>query len=134
VPDRVFTLAEAQALLEETIQPLAERLTALYAELGPLQQRWRTILLAIGSNGGGLDHQQASELRERLERGQQEVTGLVDEITGHGVQIKDPEQGLLDFPAVIDGRPALLCWHVGEPRIGYWHAPEDGFAGRRPLT
>ena len=37
------------------------------------------------------------------------------------------------FPAEIDGQDALLCWHVGEPRIAYWHSPEDGFAGRKPL-
>jgi hypothetical protein len=133
VPDRTFTLPEAQALLDETIQPLAERLVALCTELEPLQRRWRKILIAIGSNGGGLDHQQAGELRERLEQGQVDVTGLIDEIVAHGVQVKDPAKGLLDFPAVIDQQPALLCWHVGEPRIAYWHSPEDGFAGRRPL-
>jgi hypothetical protein len=133
VPDRTFTLPEAQALLDETIQPLAEQLVALCTELEPLQRRWRKILIAIGSNGGGIDHQQAGDLRERLEQGQIDVTGLIDEIVAHGVQVKDPAKGLLDFPAVIDRQPALLCWHVGEPRIAFWHSPEDGFAGRRPL-
>jgi hypothetical protein len=50
-----------------------------------------------------------------------------------GVQVKDPAQGLLDFPAVIDGQPALLCWQVGEQRIEFWHTMEGGFAGRQPL-
>ena len=133
MPDRTFTLPEAQALLDETIQPLAERLVALCTELEPLQRRWRKILMAIGSNGGGIDHQQACDLRERLEQGQVDVTGLIDEIVAHGVQVKDPAKGLLDFPAVIDGQPALLCWLVGEERIGFWHTLEGGFAGRQPL-
>lgn len=133
VPERTFTLAEAQALLDETIRPLAERLVELFTELGPLQRQWQKILIAIGSNGGGLDHERAGKLRERLEQGQAEVQEVIGEITSHGVQVKDPGQGLLDFPSIVDGQEALLCWHVGESRIAFWHSPEDGFAGRRPL-
>jgi hypothetical protein len=65
--------------------------------------------------------------------GHSRVAVLVDEVLALGVQVKDPAQGLLDFPAVIDGQPALLCWHVGEQRIEFWHTMEDGFAGRQPL-
>ncbi|HEY0388484.1 MAG TPA: DUF2203 domain-containing protein [Gaiellales bacterium] len=133
MPERTFTLAEAQALLDATIRPLAERLAAVVQELTPLQRQWQKIVIAIGSNGGGLDHERAGQLRERLESGQAEVQELIREITDHGVQVKDPAQGLLDFPAVVDGEEALLCWHVGEARIAFWHSPEDGFAGRRPL-
>ena len=133
MPDPVFTPAQAQALLDETIRPLAQRMVALRREMGPLERRWRQIVLAIGSNGGGLDKREAEELRAALERAHAEVAELIDEITSHGVQIKDPDRGLLDFPAVIDGQPALLCWLVGEQRIEFWHTLEGGFAGRRPL-
>jgi hypothetical protein len=133
VPDRTFTLAEAQALLDEVVRPLAERMVELCAAVEPLQREWRTIVIAIGSNGGGLDHERASELRESLEQAQAEVGELVEEVLALGVQVKDPTQGLLDFPAVIDGQPALLCWLVGEERIGFWHTLEGGFAGRQPL-
>ena len=74
-----------------------------------------------------------TELREGLERAHAELEGLIDEIGSHGVQIKDPDRGLLDFPTVIDGEPALLCWLVGEQRIEFWHTLDGGFAGRRPL-
>ena len=47
--------------------------------------------------------------------------------------MKDPAQGLLDFPALRRGEEVCLCWRVGEAEIGYWHSLEDGFAGRRPL-
>ena len=95
------------------MRPLAERMVELCAAVEPLQREWRTIVIAIGSNGGGLDHERASELRESLEQAQAEVGELVDEVLALGVQVKDPAQGLLDFPAVIDGQPALLCWLVG---------------------
>lgn len=49
------------------------------------------------------------------------------------ISIKDVEQGLIDFPAVIDGREVLLCWKDGEPEVAFWHPPETGFAGRQPL-
>jgi hypothetical protein len=133
VPDRTFTAAEAQALLDDVIRPLAERLVELHAEVVPLQVQWRRIVMAVGGNGGGIDHERAAGLREALETAQAEAGALVEEITGHGVQVKDPGQGLLDFPTIIDGEPALLCWLVGEERIAYWHTLDGGFAGRRPL-
>lgn len=51
----------------------------------------------------------------------------------HSISIKDIEQGLIDFPAVIDGRDVLLCWKEPEPEVAFWHTPEAGFAGRQPL-
>jgi hypothetical protein len=133
VPDRIFTVEEAQALLDAEIRPLAERLVELFAAVAPMQLEWRRIVIAVGGNGGGLDHERASELREALEEAQTEVGELVDEITSHGVQVKDASQGLLDFPTEIDGEPALLCWIAGEERIAHWHTLDGGFAGRKPL-
>jgi hypothetical protein len=133
VPERTFTVAEAQALLDEVVRPLAERMVELCDAMAPLQREWQTIVIKIGSNGGGLDHERARALREGLEKGQAELTELVEEVVGLGVQVKDPTQGLIDFPTTIDGEPALLCWRAGEGNIEYWHTLEGGFAGRRPL-
>jgi hypothetical protein len=102
-------------------------------EMKPLRTRWQRIVIAIGSNGGGLEKRDAEQLREKLERLSAELDATIAEITAQGVQVKDVERGLVDFPTVIEGRPALLCWHVGEERIGFWHSEDDGFAGRRPL-
>jgi len=53
---------------------------------------------------------------------------------GHcGVEVKDVDEGLVDFPALRRGETVLLCWRLGEDEIGYWHTAEDGFDGRRPL-
>jgi hypothetical protein len=133
VPEPVYTPAEAQALLDEVIRRLAERLVALRAETAPVRRRWQKMVVAIGSNGGGLDKAEAERLRETLEQAQVDVSEILTEIGSHGVQVKDPDRGLLDFPTVVDGRPALLCWQVGEQRIEFWHTIEDGFAGRQPI-
>jgi hypothetical protein len=49
------------------------------------------------------------------------------------IVVRDLERGLIDFPAVIDGREVYLCWLLDEPSVTHWHAVEAGFAGRRPL-
>ncbi len=57
----------------------------------------------------------------------------VQEILSLGVEIKDLEQGLCDFPHWRDGRVVYLCWQRGEDRIEWWHDTDAGFAGRQPL-
>ena len=58
---------------------------------------------------------------------------MIDEIVDRGAQVKDIDEGLIDFPAVSGGETVLLCWKLGEDEIRYWHTLEDGFAGRREL-
>ena len=62
-----------------------------------------------------------------------EAESLVDEIFDLGVALKDVEQGLVDFPAIRDGRIVYLCWKQGEDEIRFWHDVDTGFAGRQPL-
>ena len=58
----------------------------------------------------------------------------LDELAGRGIILRDLERGLVDFPSrSSNGRAVLLCWQAGEDDLGWWHLPEDGFAGRRPL-
>lgn len=64
----------------------------------------------------------------------EELGAVVDEIERSGAQLKDIELGLVDFPAEVQGEPALLCWQFGESEVAYWHREGEGFAGRRPLA
>jgi hypothetical protein len=58
----------------------------------------------------------------------------LDELTKRGIIVRDPSRGLVDFPSTRpSGRVVLLCWQSGEEDLAWWHLPEDGFAGRRPL-
>jgi hypothetical protein len=47
--------------------------------------------------------------------------------------VRDLEAGLIDFPALRDGREVYLCWQIDEPEVGHWHAAETGYPGRLPL-
>ena len=132
-PPRLFTLESAQQLLDTVVRPLAERLVSLRARSRDLEHRWRQVVLAVASNGGNMRTPDVDELRARVERSHAELRELLDQIAGHGVQVKDVERGLLDFPTERAGRIVLLCWMVGEERIAHWHTLEDGFGGREPL-
>jgi hypothetical protein len=77
-------------------------------------------------DGGG---RQSAEYWEALAILRSEVESLAE----GGIVLRDPETGLIDFPTRIEGRDAFLCWRLGEDEVGYWHGPETGFAGRRPL-
>lgn len=57
----------------------------------------------------------------------------VRQIDAWGVTLRDIGTGLVDFPALVNGRPVWLCWKLGEDDIGYWHELDAGIAGRRPL-
>ena len=68
-------------------------------------------------------------------RGTEELRAAVEALTDEGIVLRDLDAGLVDFPARLgDGRPYLLCWVLGEPAVEWWHWPETGFAGRRPLS
>jgi len=63
----------------------------------------------------------------------QRAKDAVAEIDAIGVQVKDLDTGLLDFPFSLDGDVVLLCWKMGETRITHWHTVEAGFRGRQPV-
>ena len=130
---KTFTLAEAQTLLPvlesllRRAQTAGKRAAELEAEMQQLSQR---IFLS-----GGMHVNVAVAARRRAEREKavQQTRDTLAEIDEIGVQVKDLEQGLLDFPSVMDGKAVLLCWKLGEKEIGFWHSPEDGFAERQPV-
>ena len=131
--ERLFTVEEAQALLDAELRDLAGRMVDLRARSRDLEERWRRLVIAIGSNGGNFEKPEVRRLRADVEAAHADLRETVARFTDQGVQVKDMDSGLIDFPALVDGEPALLCWRVGEDRIGFWHTVDGGFAGRRPL-
>ena len=67
------------------------------------------------------------------EKAVQRVKDAVAEIDATGVQVKDLDIGLLDFPCRVEGEVILLCWKLGETDIAHWHGMDEGFAGRKPI-
>jgi hypothetical protein len=101
------------------------------ARLAELEDEQREVVRIVAGNGSGegVGDARTPEFA-KLARELQEI---VDELALIGVQVKDPDSGLLDFPALREGEPVLLCWRVGEAAVEWYHGLEDGFAGRRRI-
>ncbi len=130
---KTFTLDEAQSLLpvlESLLKRAMEGRRAaqlVEAELNELPQR---IYLS-----GGMRVNSASVAKQRaeVEENLKQVQESIAEIDAIGVQVKDLDSGLLDFPCRMNGEVVLLCWRMGERSIEHWHTIEAGFQGRQPV-
>ncbi len=102
----------------------------------PLVRRIVSDLLQRGRELRQLASAGPDEIRQaRIARLQAELAQLSTELERIGCSYKDWgfEMGLVDFPARIDGREVLLCWRSDEPRVEWYHEPDAGFSGRRPI-
>ncbi|MFL5966730.1 MAG: DUF2203 domain-containing protein [Gaiellaceae bacterium] len=129
---RLFTVDEANMALG-SVRPLAERMVAQRRELAQAQVRQTQLVTRIAGNGGDLSPGEVRDAAERVARAADGVAECVRKINAAGAEVKDLDEGLLDFPTRRGDEVVLLCWKVGEPEIAYWHRIEEGFAGRRPL-
>ena len=131
--DRTFTLDEAQSLL-----PVLESLlrTAMNAKnlIEKDDAEQQALHHRIFLNGGMfLDIVPLARRKAERARAEQRAKDAVAEIDSIGVQVKDLDIGLLDFPCVVEGQIVLLCWKLGEKSITHWHGTQEGFAGRKPI-
>lgn len=127
---RYFTREEAEALLP-VVEPILRDLQRWQAELAALQADLAAERAkAMGNGHAPRDGDDPLTRARQLER---RMTQSVEELTALGIEIKSLETGLIDFPALRDGRVVLLCWRLGETRIAWWHEVDGGFAGRAPL-
>jgi hypothetical protein len=130
---KTFTLDEAQALLP-IVQSLLNRAIEAKQAAGTLQEEMQELVRHIFISGGVLVDIAATHKRKlALEALVQRAKDAIEEIDAIGVQVKDLDTGLLDFPCMLEGETVLLCWKRGEERIEFWHRIEDGFAGRQPI-
>jgi hypothetical protein len=129
---RRFTPREANDELRE-IRPLVERLVGHRRELQRLDATQRELATRIAGNGGGVDAAALTAAQEAEERERVAIARCVNAIHGRGAIVKDPDLGLVDFPARRDGEEILLCWRLGEDEVAHWHGLDEGFAGRKPL-
>ncbi len=130
---KTFTLEEAQSLLpvlESLLKRAIEGKQAAEQVESGLAELARRIFL---SGGMRVDVGSVAKQRAELETHLVRVRESIAEIDSIGVQVKDLDGGLLDFPCSLDGQTVLLCWRMGEPAIEHWHTVEAGFQGRQPL-
>ena len=134
MPERAFTPEEANAALAE-VRPLVERMVAARSVLLDAQRRQAELVARVASNGGGLTPPDVAAAAAEVQQSTEQLVAVLEELERLGVQVKDLDRGLVDFPArhPESGDLVLLCWHLGEKRVGFWHGLEEGFAGRKPL-
>jgi hypothetical protein len=130
---KLFTLDEAQTLLPVIESLLNRAIEAKVAAEELQEQASATARRILVSGGLHVDIGAAQKRRLTLEALVERAKDAIEEISDSGVQVKDLDTGLLDFPCLLEGETVLLCWKRGESRIEYWHRVEDGFAGRQPI-
>jgi hypothetical protein len=129
---RHFTVAEANAALAH-VRPLVERMVVQRREHLEALERQEVLESRIRGNGGGIPPADLADANAGVERVARSLAHTVDEIAEHGAEVKDLDEGLVDFPALRRGETVLLCWKLGEDEIRYWHTVDDGFPGRQEL-
>jgi hypothetical protein len=130
---RTFTLDEAQTMLP-VLESLLRRAIAANAKAVAVEEDISALNQRIFLAGGmHVDVEKAARRRGEREIAIREAKDTLAEIDAIGVQVKDLNTGLLDFPCKLGGEIILLCWKLGEKEITHWHTLESGFSGRQPL-
>jgi hypothetical protein len=127
---RYFGIDEANELLA-VARPVLQELSDDRERVAEAQ----SVLQRERENNGSAEHaeelaQREHEIREVVQRMQRAVS----QIDAWGITLRDISSGLIDFPALANGRPIWLCWRLGEDDIGWWHETNVGFDGRQPLS
>lgn len=129
---KLFTVEEANELIPRLTE-LLQRLRELRAEGEELHAPLVAEESKVQGNGHNLPEALLAELHQRLGQLMSAAGAIAKEIQGLGCELKDIDMGLVDFPALREGRRVYLCWRLGEPKLLYWHELDAGFAGRQPL-
>jgi hypothetical protein len=131
---RTFTLEEAQWLLP-VLQGLLKTAMDGKATIESVEAELTAVNHRIFLSGGLFpDIFHLAARRGAREKAVQAVKDAIAEIDAMGVQVKDLDMGLLDFPCRVNGEIVLLCWKLGESEITHWHGVEEGFRGRKPIN
>lgn len=130
---RYFTLEQASQLLP-SVEVALRRAVHLRVEAENVAAELQRVAQRVAVMGGvQLDRNQLLGVRSRGDALGRRLKETLEEIQGHGCQVKDLDQGLLDFPTLYRDREVLLCWKLGEPAITWWHGLEEGYRGRKPI-
>lgn len=133
MPERTFTLDEAHELLP-VLESLLRQAISGKQQIEEIDKEFKDVTHRVFLTGGMLlPLVRLARRKAEREKAAQQVKDAVSEINATGVQVKDLDIGLLDFPCAVDGHTVLLCWKLGENKITHWHGLQEGYAGRKPI-
>jgi hypothetical protein len=125
-----FTTADANRVLP-LVRSIVADLVSDHARMKDADRERRA--LDVESAGSAGSAKRVEELKDEAAERRARIEGYLKELHGLGVEVKDYDRGLVDFPAERDGRPVFLCWQMGEESVSHWHALDKGFADRRTV-
>ncbi|MGH2456947.1 MAG: DUF2203 domain-containing protein [Candidatus Limnocylindria bacterium] len=125
---RVYSIQQANALVPEV--------RAVLLQLAVQQRRLEAAHAELHRHLAGNGDPRAAGEESRLEREVADIGEGIRTLLAHlgdlGVQLRDPETGLVDFPGERDGRRVWLCWRLSDPEVAHWHGTDEGYASRKP--
>lgn len=132
---KIFTPAEANGILP-AVRALLQSLRSRRYEIGKIEEKKAVEELSWLQEDGTVSpkaREETARLEDLLRQEKEAFEEALDRLIETGAQLKDIDEGLVDFLAERDGDLVCLCWKDGEDRIDYWHDLESGFAGRKPM-
>ncbi|MGO8690227.1 MAG: DUF2203 domain-containing protein [Thermoguttaceae bacterium] len=127
---KVYTVAEANASLP-LVRAIVGDLVKLSRDV--TERRHRLSLLHGRANRRDPYQEELVQIEEELQKDGRRLREYVDELRDLGIEPANGTEGLVDFPALVDGRKVFLCWKLGEPEVRFWHEPNAGYRQRHPL-
>jgi len=127
-PERIYSIDEANALMPEVRAVLLQ----LAVEHHRLTRAHEEMHRQLEGNGDPVALEAAGRREAEMAQIGDGIRTLEAHLEGLGVQLRDLEMGLVDFPAQRDGKRVWLCWRLSDPKVAHWHATDEGYATRRP--
>ncbi|MGI9140800.1 MAG: DUF2203 domain-containing protein [Gemmatimonadaceae bacterium] len=128
-PARLFTIDQANRML-----PLVRRIVEdIVQDYARWQEQVGVLEVVAAGRRGDSPSDEAEKVEQDTQRLAADIERYVGELRDLGVDFKGFDEGLVDFPAELDGRQVYLCWKLGEDAVAHWHDVDAGFAGRQKV-
>jgi len=129
---KYYSVEEANRALP-LVKAIVGDIVRHYEQVEELQGRLSRVMRERNRDADDPYSEELSETQSELATQEDRLREYIDELKKLGVELKS-EDGLCDFPSLMDGREVYLCWRLGEPQVAYWHELEAGFSGRKRLS
>lgn len=134
---RQFTVAAANRTLP-LVKVIVGDIVTLHRDVAERKERLQSLRkrrskAAARERSDDPYREEVDQIRRGLEKDVERLQGFVEELADLGIALKDPADGLVDFPTEMNGQPAFLCWKLGEPEVAYWHQIDAATGSRQPL-
>ena len=132
-PARLFTIEQANAMLP-LVRAITADLVTLALDVVERRQRLASFAKRKATSSGDPYAEELASMQQAVADDTEQLQEYIAELRRLGLEPKGALEGLVDFPAMIDGKLVYLCWKLGEPEVTHWHESDAGFAGRQSLV